>query len=259
MLHSRDFDLPRSTSSSSGTSTSVPWGAARSCVPGGRAWRAAGGTVALACLLVAGLVAASFAAMTPGRRAVAGSPGRHTAWRLVSDVSAVSSSWQVLSPSGFEQTFSLVCPSDTTCYADSVGGQLEYTHDGGSAWQQATGTGTATSLPQISCAGARDCDVLAEIAGRGSTFLTTTDGGQSWTSRPGPALPPNPSQNGPAAGFPGLTAMSCATISSCVVIAYDGASSASSPPRSSRPPTAEPAGARARFPHPRPGNSCRAA
>jgi len=51
---------------------------------------------------------------------------------------------------GYEQTFSLVCPSETTCYADSVGGQLEYTHDGGSAWQQAAGTGTATSLPQIS-------------------------------------------------------------------------------------------------------------
>ncbi len=229
MLHSRDFDAPALDElelrhlyeRALGRSAQLRARRARR--------RAAGGTVALACLLVAGLVAASFAAMTPGRRTVAGSPGRHTTWRLVSDVSAVSSPWQVLSPSGYEQTFSLVCPSDTTCYADSVGGQLEYTHDGGSAWQQATGTGTATSLPQISCADARDCDVLAEIAGRGSTFLTTTDGGQSWTSRPGPALPPNPSQNGPAAGFPGLVAMSCATISSCGVIAYEGASSASSP------------------------------
>jgi photosystem II stability/assembly factor-like uncharacterized protein len=191
--------------------------------------RAAGGTVAVACLLVAGLIAASFAATTPGRRATAGSAGRHTAWRLVSEVSAAGSSWQVLSPSGYQQTFSLVCPSNTTCYADSIGGRLEYTHDGGSTWQQAAGTGTATSLPQISCADAQDCDVLAEIADRGSTFLATSDGGQSWTSRPGPALPSSPSQNGLAAGFPGLVAMSCATISSCVVIAYDGASSASSP------------------------------
>jgi photosystem II stability/assembly factor-like uncharacterized protein len=189
--------------------------------------RAAGATVA--CMLVAGLVGASFAAATPGRRTVAGSPGHHTTWRLVSEVSAAGSSWRVLSPSGYQQTFSLVCPSDTTCYADSIGGQLEYTHDGGSTWQQATGTGTATSLPQISCVNAQDCDVLAEIASSGSTFLATTDGGQSWTSQPGPALPTNPAQNGPPGGFPGLAAMSCATISSCVVIAYDGASSVSSP------------------------------
>jgi photosystem II stability/assembly factor-like uncharacterized protein len=229
LLHSRDFDAPAFDELELRHLYEHALGRSAQLRARRTRRRAAGGTVALACLLVAGLVAASFAAMTPGRRTAAGSSGRRTTWRLVSDVSAASSSWQVLSPSGYEQTFSLVCPSETTCYADSVDGQLEYTHDGGSAWQRATGTGTATSLPQISCVDAQDCDVLAEIAGSGSTFLMTTDGGQTWTSRPGPALPPNPSQNGPAAGFPGLAAMSCATISSCVVIAYDGASSASSP------------------------------
>ncbi len=194
--------------------------------------RALGGTAALACLLAAGLVTATLAATIPGRRAVAGPSMNHatlhrTTWRLVSDLSATGSSWQKLSPSGYDQAFSLVCPSVTTCYADSVGGQLEYTNDGGSTWHRATGTGTATSLPEISCLDAQDCHVLAEIAGRGSTFLTTTDGGQSWTSEPGPPLPPNTLRSGPAANLPGL-AMSCATTSSCVVMAYDGASAGSS-------------------------------
>jgi photosystem II stability/assembly factor-like uncharacterized protein len=187
--------------------------------------RIAGGTAALACLLAAGLVTASLAGTTLGRRTVAGSSTRHTAWRLVSEVSAAGSSWQALSPSGYQQTFALVCPSATTCYADSIGGQLEYTHDGGLTWHHATGTGivgTATALPQISCLNARDCDVQAEISGRGSTFLTTTDGGQTWASEPGPAVPA-PSQNSAA-----QAAMSCATISSCTVIAYYGDLSGSS-------------------------------
>jgi photosystem II stability/assembly factor-like uncharacterized protein len=192
--------------------------------------RAVAGTAALACLVVVGLVTASLAATPPGRRTIAGSSMRRTTWRLVSDVAAAGSSWQVLSPPGYQQTISLACPSDTTCYADSIGGQLEYTHDGGSTWQQATGTGTATSAPQIWCANAQDCDVLADIAGRGSTFLTTTDGGQTWTAQSGPptnlggapTAPPSPSQ--------GLAqdAMSCATISSCVVIVYHGDFSGSS-------------------------------
>ena len=193
--------------------------------------RAAAGTAALACLVVAGLVTASLAATNPVRRTTNGSSVRPTVWRLVSEVSAAGSSWQKLSPSGYQQTFALVCPSNTTCYADSLGGQLEYTHDGGSSWQHATGTGTATSLPQISCVTEQDCDVLADIAGSGSTFLTTTDGGQTWTSQPGPraslgggpASPGSPSQHGLA-----QDAMSCATISSCVVIAYRGGFAGSS-------------------------------
>jgi photosystem II stability/assembly factor-like uncharacterized protein len=220
LLHSGDFDAPalgetefrRFYERALGRSAQLRARRARR--------RAAGGTVA--CLVLAGLVAASVAAATPGRRTVAGSPGRHAAWRLVSDVSAAGSSWQVLSPSGYQQTFALVCPSGTTCYADSVGGQLEYTHDGGSTWQQAASTGTATSLPQISCVSAQDCDVLAGVAGRGSRFLTTTDGGQTWTSQPGPAVP-SPSQNSLA-----QDAMSCATISSCSVIAYNADASGSS-------------------------------
>ena len=227
MLHSRDFDAPVLDEIQLGQLYERALGRSAQLRARRTRRRATVGTVALACLVVAGLVTASFAATTAGRR----SSGRHTTWRLVSEVSAAGSSWQVLSPSGYQQTFSLVCPSDTTCYADSVGGQLEYTHDGGSTWQQATGTGTATSLPQISCVNAQDCDVLAEIAGRGSTFLTTTDGGQTWTSQPGPAVslggrptpPPSPSQNGLAAD-----AMSCATISSCAVIAYHGDFSGSS-------------------------------
>jgi photosystem II stability/assembly factor-like uncharacterized protein len=192
--------------------------------------RAAAGTAALACLVVVGLVTASLAATTAGRRTAAGSLMRHTTWRLVSEVSATGS-WQALSPSGYQQAFSLVCPSNTNCYADSAGGQLEYSNDGGSTWQQATGTGTATSTPQISCPDAQDCDVLADTADSGSTFLTTTDGGQTWTSQPGPAVslggaptgPPSATQNGLA-----QDAMSCATISSCIVIAYDGDYSGSS-------------------------------
>jgi len=193
--------------------------------------RAAAGTVTLACLVVAGLVTASIGATTAGRRTATGPSMRHATWRLVSEVSAASSSWQALSPSGYEQAYSLACPSDTNCYADSAGGQLEYSNDGGSSWQQATGTGTATSAPQISCPGAQDCDVLADIVGSGSTFLTTTDGGQAWTSQPGPAAslggaptsPPSATQSGLA-----QDAMSCATVSSCVLIAYDGDFSGSS-------------------------------
>jgi photosystem II stability/assembly factor-like uncharacterized protein len=231
LLHSRDFDTPG-------------LGEAELCRLYERALersaqlrarrarrRAAAGTAALACLVVVGLVTASLAATTAGRRPVAVPSMRHSTWRLVSKVSAAGSSWQALSPSGYQQAFSLVCPSDTNCYADSAGGQLEYTNDGGSTWQQATGIGTATSAPQIWCVDAQDCDVLADIAGSGSTFLTTTDGGQTWTSQPGPAVslggaptgPPSTSQNGLA-----QDTMSCATISSCVVIAYDGDVSGSS-------------------------------
>jgi photosystem II stability/assembly factor-like uncharacterized protein len=231
LLHSRDFDTPaldehelrHHYERALGRSAQLRARRARS--------RAAAGTAALACLAVVGLVTASLAATTAGRRPVAGSPVHHTTWRLVSEVAAAGSSWQVLSPSGYGQTFSLVCPSDTTCYADSIGGQLEYSNDGGSTWQQATGTGSATSAPQIWCTDAQDCDVLADIAGSGSTFLTTTDGGQTWTSQPGPAAslggaptgPPSATQSGLA-----QDSMSCATISSCVVIAYQGDFSGSS-------------------------------
>jgi len=189
--------------------------------------RAAAGTAAVACLVVAGLVTASAMTTTPQRQPVARSSMHHTTWRLVSDIAGGASSWRVLSPSDYEQTFSLVCPGEKTCYADSTGGQLEYTHDGGSTWRQATGTVRAVALPQISCVDAQACDVLAELAGRGSTLLTTTDGGQTWTSHRGPPLVPNVSQDGPGADLPGL-GMSCARISSCVVVGYAGASSARS-------------------------------
>lgn len=217
MPHSRDFDTPALDENELGhryeraLERSAQLRARRARL------RVAGGTAALACLLAVGLVAASLAGTIPVRRAVAGSAMHRTAWRLVSEVSAAGSSWQALSPSGYEQTFSLVCPSATTCYADSIGGQLEYTHDGGSSWQHATGTGivgTATSLPQMSCLNARDCDVQAEITGRGSTFLTTIDGGQTWTSELGPAVPA-PSQNSSAQDV-----MSCATISSCLSLIH---------------------------------------
>jgi photosystem II stability/assembly factor-like uncharacterized protein len=178
-----------------------------------RRW-AAGGIAALACLLVVGLVTGSLTAVQ-GQRTVS------RAWRLVSDVSVPGSSWRGLSPSGYKQTFSLVCPSDTTCYAGSVGGQLEYTHDGGSTWQRASSIGAATLLTRISCADAQNCDVLADNAGRESAFFTTTDGGKSWTSHHGPAVP-NPSKNSVANDV-----MSCTTISSCVVIAYQGDSAGS--------------------------------
>jgi photosystem II stability/assembly factor-like uncharacterized protein len=221
LLHSRDFDAPELDEIElrhlyeRAIRRSAQLRARRA-----RGW-IAGGMAAVACVLVVGLVTA----LSPGttaRTPNAGSPLRHATWRLVSQVSAAGSSWRALSPSGYQQTFSLVCPSATTCYADSIGGQLEYTHDGGSGWQQATGTGTATSLPQISCLNARDCSVLADISGRGSTFLATTDGGRTWTSEPGPAIPAS-SQNSSV-----QDAMSCAAISSCAVIAYQGGFSGSS-------------------------------
>jgi photosystem II stability/assembly factor-like uncharacterized protein len=230
LLHSRDFDTPALDETELRHLYERALGRSRQLRARRARRRAAGGIAALTCLLAVGLVTASLAATTPGRRTIAGSSMRHTTWRLVSDVAAAGSSWQVLSPSGYQQTFSLACPSDTTCYADSIGGQLEYTHDGGSTWQQATGTGTATSAPQISCVNAQDCDVLADIAGRGSTFLSTTDGGQTWTAQSGPptnlggapTAPPSPSQ--------GLAqdAMSCSAVSSCAVIAYHGDFSGSS-------------------------------
>jgi len=185
-----------------------------------RRW-AAGVSAALACLLAVGLVAASLGATTPKRPTIAGSPTHRTTWRLVSEVALAGSSWRELSPSGYKQTFSLVCPTGTTCYADSTGGQLEYTHDGGSTWKRASSIGTATLLTRISCVDARDCDVLTDNTGRGSTFLTTTDGGQRWTSHRGPAL-----QNLSNGGVTN-DVMSCATISSCAVIAYHGDSSGS--------------------------------
>ena len=210
MLHSRDFDTPTLDElelrhfyeQALSRSTRLRVRRTRRQV----AW----GTVPLACILLVGLLAASFATTTR-RTVVAG-----TAWRLVSDVSAANSSWQELSGSGYQQTFSLVCPSETTCYAYSLGGQLEYTDDGGATWQQAAGIGTTMSSPQISCAAAQDCDILAQVSSSGSTLYTTTDGGLSWTSQPGPALPPS-SPEGPPGG-PSFWAMSCSTISWCLVI-----------------------------------------
>lgn len=214
MLHSRDFDSPDLGESELRHFYERTLKRSAQLHVRRTRRRLAGGT-ALGCLLVAGLVAGSFAAVL-GQRTQA------PAWRLVSEVSAPGSSWRELSPSGYEQTFSLVCPSDTTCYADSIGGQLEYTHDGGSTWQRATSVGTATLLTRISCMDARDCDVLADSAGRGSTFFTTTDGGLRWTSHHGPALP-SPLKNSVANDV-----MSCAAISSCAVIAYLGDSSGAS-------------------------------
>jgi photosystem II stability/assembly factor-like uncharacterized protein len=231
LLHSRDFDAPELDEIELGHLYERATGRSAQLRARRARRRTAAGTAALACLAVAGLVTASLAATATGRPPVAGSSIRHTPWRLVSEVFAAGSSWQVLSPSGYQQSFSLACPSGATCYADSIGGQLEYTHDGGATWHQATGTGTATSAPQISCTDARDCDVLADIAGRGSMLLTTTDGGQTWTARPGPPASLGGAPTGPpSATQTGLAqdSMSCATISSCIVIDYHGDFSGSS-------------------------------
>lgn len=169
------------------------------------------GVLVIVAALVAGLVV-----VLPGQ---ASPPGRHAArsgdtggqWRLVDDVTNVSS-WGTITANGFQPSLDLTCPAVGTCYADADG-QIEFTHDGGRSWQQASGITTAPMKGDISCADAEHCTVLGNATTGGATVSVTSDGGSHWTAHPGPAQ---------IASIGIGTKLSCVSATRCVVVSADG-------------------------------------
>ena len=163
-------------------------------------------------------------------------------WKLVSEVN--QSSWAEPPTSGYQSGLALTCPTTSTCYVEDSppsGGrpeQVEFTHDGGGTWEQATLPGVL-NLPSdgvncadtgscltgkltlpfdgLDCVNANTCVTFAENPGSTAwpppagdyLFVTTDDGGQSWTSHPAP---------GPLPRDFVFSDVSCTTPTSCVAV-----------------------------------------
>ena len=135
----------------------------------------------------------------------------HTAttprWALVGDVSP---SWHETLSQGLTQSFSLTCPSTTTCYVPGPSG-VEVTRDAGKTWAVGSGVPTALAYPwsPVTCISASTCAVLAWGSSNGRPLFTTTplfmetaDAGKTWVTRPAPSrlsslFPPGTTSFGP--------------------------------------------------------------
>lgn len=203
------------------------------------------GAFGVGVLLIIGILVATITTTTSLPPAHKRTPPRTIAtrsWKLVSEIN--QSSWQEPPTSGFQSGLALTCPTTSTCYVEDSppsGGrpeQVEFTHDGGATWQQATlpaalnmptgGVNCATTgscltgklalpLGGLDCVNANTCVSFAESPGSNAwpppagdyVFVTTDDGGQTWTALPAPAPLPR--------GFV-FSDVSCTTPTSCVAV-----------------------------------------
>jgi hypothetical protein len=165
--------------------------------------------VAAAVVLLTGLAAFSL------RQQPGGNQGR---WKLVGDIS--SASWQDVSPLGLAASFSLTCPSTSTCYADVPASKpgafdaIQVTEDGGISWQTAGLPSTISRGSEISCWSSDSCTQVGLDSSGDAVVVTTSDGGANWTAAPGPS--------GLSASF-GEIDLSCTGAGACVAVASDPA------------------------------------
>ena len=125
--------------------------------PAGGARPAGGVPAAVAVVLAVVLPTVNRAATTPR-------------WTLVGDVSP---SWHETPSQGLTQSFSLTCPSATTCYVPGPSG-VEATRDGGKTWAVGAGVPTPLSLPE-------PCNLRQRQHVRGACVERRATGGRcSW-------------------------------------------------------------------------------
>jgi hypothetical protein len=195
------------------------------------------GAIGAGVLLIIGTLAVILTTATSSPRNHKDSPPRAIAapsWKLVNEVN--QSSWEEPPTSGYQSGLALTCPTTSTCYVEDsppAGGrpeQVEFTHDGGATWQQATLPGalnlptdgancadTGSCLTGLDCVNANTCVTFAESPGSTAwpppagdyLFVRTDDGGQSWNALPVP---------GPLPREFVFSDVSCTTPTSCVAV-----------------------------------------
>lgn len=178
----------------------------------GRAARAVAVVSVLA--LVTGLVLAIHPnGHSPQRTRAAGSPH----WTLVSDV---VTNWRVQPfPGSGLPTFSMACPSTTTCLVSGSDefapkgqiptDQIEVTTDSGATWSTASLPVTLTVGASVSCPSITFCAVLGADQSGQLEFLTSADQGQTWTTEQVPTTGSQDSFNAD---------LSCPTVTSCAAV-----------------------------------------
>jgi hypothetical protein len=100
---------------------------------------------------------------------------------LVGDVSPL---WQKTPSQGLSVSFSLTCPSATTCYVSGPGG-VEVARDAGKTWVAGAGTraylsaGLEPPYSPVTCVSVSTCAVISGSASNGPLFMETADAGRA--------------------------------------------------------------------------------
>ena len=146
-------------------------------------------------------------------KTVSKQPGVKTLrWSLAVDNQQPS--WQV-EGSPNPGSYSLVCPTQSDCYATSPSstsstnpsGVVQISNDGGRSWHASLVAGAGSDLYGLTCPSALTCMITGEDFASGSlgvTMFSTNDGGTTWTHQ---AIP---------GGSLGSSLLSCSSASQCV-------------------------------------------
>jgi photosystem II stability/assembly factor-like uncharacterized protein len=173
---------------------------------------------ALAVVILVATVA--IATTRPNHQANGPETARFTSFSLAG---ALPSQWRVASALDSNTAFSLVCLTDTTCYASSqftTSDVVQVTNDGGSSWTASRLPETLSDASAVSCAIATECAILGIDAAGSPTFVRTTDGGTTWTTVAGPSgLVGQPATPRTALAPSGLVTLSCPSPGTCFAIA----------------------------------------
>jgi photosystem II stability/assembly factor-like uncharacterized protein len=133
-------------------------------------------------------------------------------WSLAVD--SQQPSWDVQG-SANPDSYALVCPTQTDCYATSPSsttttdpsGVVQVSNDGGQSWHSSLIAGAGSDLYGLTCPTAQACMVTGEDFASGNlgvTMFSTNDGGATWTAQPIPG------------GSLGSSLLSCSSTMQCV-------------------------------------------
>jgi photosystem II stability/assembly factor-like uncharacterized protein len=164
--------------------------------------------VALLAIAVPFLVTGNNPNNTSSRNALEAAPK----WKLA--VASEQPSWQVQGSPG-PGSYSLVCPTQSDCYATSPSsttstnpsGVVQVSSDGGRSWRASLVAGAGSDLYGLTCPSAQTCMVTGENFASGNlgvTMFRTNDGGATWTNQ---AIP---------GGSLGSSLLSCSSAKQCV-------------------------------------------
>jgi photosystem II stability/assembly factor-like uncharacterized protein len=137
--------------------------------------------------------------------------GTQPRWALAVDS---EQPWQVRG-SANPGSYSLVCPTQSDCYATSPSsitntepsGVVEVSKDGGNSWHSSLVASAGSDLSGLTCPSAQTCMVTGQDLASdnlGVTMFTTNDGGATWTHQ---AI---------AGGSLGSSLLSCSSATQCV-------------------------------------------
>ncbi len=137
--------------------------------------------------------------LTTGLGAVVGTTAPSTSWSL-----------QTL-PYAVNPFTGSVCPTSSDCFAvgaDTTGGAIYASTNGGQAWSKQTVPSGVASLSAVGCANSTTCEAAGAAAGGGGAMLGTTNG-STWSSQSVPAT------------LNDIISVSCPSTSDCTAVGTD--------------------------------------